>query len=77
VSAGSSRRERRVAGLNLEVGQVHLGGGAIGPVHRCYHHRAVGVIGAMAVTVPLAKGPLLVGASGPLTIAIDCRKARV
>jgi hypothetical protein len=37
----------------------------------------LGVIGAMAVTVPLAKGPLLVGASGPLTIAIDCRKARV
>ena len=37
----------------------------------------LGMIGLMAVTVPLAKGPLLVGASGPLTMAIDCRKVRV
>jgi hypothetical protein len=37
----------------------------------------LGMIGAMVVTVPRAKGPLLVGSSGPLTMAIDCRKARV
>ncbi len=42
ASAGSSRRERGVAGLNLEVGHVHLGGGAIGPAHRRHHHWAVG-----------------------------------
>jgi hypothetical protein len=31
----------------------------------------------MAVTVPLAKGPKLVGAGGPLPMAVDCRNPRV
>ena len=31
--------------------------------------------GAIAVTVPRANGPELVGAEGPVTIAIDCRNA--
>jgi hypothetical protein len=37
----------------------------------------LGLSGSMAVTVPLAKGPRLVGAGGPLPMAVDCRKARV
>jgi hypothetical protein len=36
-----------------------------------------GVSGAIAVTVPRANGPRLVGASGPLSMASDCRKALV
>ena len=35
-----------------------------------------GLIGAIAVTVPLANGPTLVGAAGAVTMAVDCRKAR-
>jgi len=33
-----------------------------------------GLEGAMAVTVPQANGPALVGAAGPLSIASDCRE---
>jgi hypothetical protein len=33
-----------------------------------------GLNGAMAVKVPRANGPTLVGAAGPLSIASDCRK---
>jgi hypothetical protein len=34
-----------------------------------------GLIGAIAITVPLANGPTLVGAAGPVIMAVDCRKA--
>jgi len=35
-----------------------------------------GLMGAMAATVPRANGPTLVGASGPVTMSVACRKAR-
>jgi len=34
------------------------------------------LIGAIAITVPLANGPTLVGAAGPVTMALDYRKDR-
>ena len=65
----------RLPGQTLEVGHVHLGGDApLAQLTVASSRELPGLNGAMAVKVPRANGPTLVGAAGPLSIASDWRK---